>query len=133
MREGLTGKYVGSRVRRVEDRRLLTGRGRYVDDIFVDGMAHAAFLRSPHPHAIIRDIEPGGAESLDGVLLVLTGRDMKRLTNPFMGLMATEGMYDPVSFWDEIDELSFEDKAKVMGGNLAKLMGIDPKSKIIAA
>jgi predicted TIM-barrel fold metal-dependent hydrolase len=44
-----------------------------------------------------------------------------------------EGMYDPVSFWDEIDELSFEDKAKVMGGNLAKLMGIDPKSKIIAA
>jgi predicted TIM-barrel fold metal-dependent hydrolase len=44
-----------------------------------------------------------------------------------------EGLYDPVSFWDEIEELSFEDKAKIMGGNLAKLMGVDPKEKIIAA
>jgi carbon-monoxide dehydrogenase large subunit len=98
MREGLTGKYVGSKVRRVEDHRLLTGRGRYVDDIVVGGMAHAAFLRSPHPHAIIREIETAAAESLDGVLAVLTGADMKRLTNPFMGMMATPGMYDPV-FW----------------------------------
>ncbi|HEV3258088.1 MAG TPA: molybdopterin cofactor-binding domain-containing protein, partial [Gemmataceae bacterium] len=98
MREGLTGRYVGSKVRRVEDRRLLTGRGRYVDDLTVDGMAHAAFLRSPYPHAVINAVDTKAAENQDGVLLVLTGTDMKRLTNPFMGMMATEGMYDPV-FW----------------------------------
>jgi carbon-monoxide dehydrogenase large subunit len=98
VREGLTGKYVGSKVRRVEDRRLLVGRGRYVDDITVDGMAHAAFLRSPYPHAWIRGINISAAVAVEGVLAVLTGGDMKRLTNPFMGLMATEGMYDPV-FW----------------------------------
>jgi carbon-monoxide dehydrogenase large subunit len=113
MREGLTGKYVGSKVRRVEDRRLLTGRGRYVDDVVVDGMAHAAFLRSPHPHALIRSIDTGAAESLDGVLLVLTGADVKRLTNPFMGLMATPGMYDPV-FWSLAT-----DRARLVGDPVA--------------
>lgn len=113
MREGLTGRYVGSNVKRVEDRRLLTGRGRYVDDITVDGMAHAAFLRSPHPHAVIRDMDTGAAEALEEVLLVLTGADMKRLTNPFMGLMATEGMYDPV-FWSLAT-----DRARLVGDPVA--------------
>jgi aerobic carbon-monoxide dehydrogenase large subunit len=113
MREGLTGKYVGSRVRRVEDRRLLTGRGRYIDDLVVPGMAHAAFLRSPHPHALIRSVDTAAAERLDGVFLVLTGADMKRLTNPFMGLMATEGMYDPV-FW-----CLATDRARLVGDPVA--------------
>ena len=113
MREGLAGRYVGSKVRRLEDRRLLTGRGRYVDDIEVEGMVHAAFLRSPHPHALIKAIDTGAAQRLDGVLLVLTGADMKRLTNPFMGLMATEGMYDPV-YWSLAT-----DRARLVGDPVA--------------
>ena len=47
MREQIMGRFVGARVRRVEDRRLLSGRGRYVDDVVVPDMAHAAFVRSP--------------------------------------------------------------------------------------
>jgi aerobic carbon-monoxide dehydrogenase large subunit len=98
MREGLAGKFVGAKVRRVEDRRLLTGSGRYVDDINLPGMAHAAFLRSPHPHAYIRSIDVGRARWLPGVLSVLTGEDMRRLTNPFFGMMALDGLYDPVFY-----------------------------------
>jgi len=45
--------YVGQPLRRREDRRLLTGKGRYVDDIRVPGMLHVAILRSPHAHAVI--------------------------------------------------------------------------------
>lgn len=98
MREGLAGAYVGAKVRRVEDRRLLTGRGRYVDDIDLPGMAHAAFLRSPHPHARIQGIDVSRARWLPGVFSVLTGEDMQRLTNPFFGMMALDGLYDPVFY-----------------------------------
>ncbi len=64
MREAIAGRYVGHSVRRVEDQRLLTGTGRYVDDIVVPGMAHAAFLRSPHPHATIASIDTSAAAAL---------------------------------------------------------------------
>ena len=45
---------IGARVPRLEDRPLLVGRGRFVDDIALPGLCHAAFVRSPHPHAAIR-------------------------------------------------------------------------------
>ena len=44
-------QYVGARVERTEDARFLTGRGRYVDDVVLPNMLHAAFVRSPFPHA----------------------------------------------------------------------------------
>jgi carbon-monoxide dehydrogenase large subunit len=98
MREGLVGKFVGARVRRVEDRRLLTGKGRYIDDVTVPGMAHAAFLRSSFPHAYIRSIDTTEAARLPGVYGVLTGADMQRLTNPFLGMLALEGLYEPTFY-----------------------------------
>src|SRR5262249_5138083 len=58
---------IGASVRRVEDRRLLTGRGRYVGDLAVSGTLHAAFLRSPHPHALIRQIDVAAARPPPGV------------------------------------------------------------------
>ena len=67
MREQIMGRFVGARVRRVEDRRLLSGRGRYVDDVVVPGMAHAAFVRSPWPHALIRGIDTTRAAAVPGV------------------------------------------------------------------
>src|SRR5262245_36053567 len=98
MRESIVGKQVGSRVRRREDLRLLTGRGRYVDDVVVPGMLHAAFLRSMEPHAALGAIDTSEAEKLPGVVAVFTGADMRRLTNPMMGLTAMDGLYDPW-FW----------------------------------
>ena len=66
---------IGERVPRKEDRRLLTGRGRFSDDFDAPGQAHAAFLRSPHAHARIVGIETADAASDTGVFTVLTGRD----------------------------------------------------------
>src|SRR3546814_4058712 len=47
-------RYIGAEVQRMEDPRLVTGHGRYLDDITLEGMLHAAFLRSPRAHARIR-------------------------------------------------------------------------------
>ena len=48
---------IGARIPRLEDRPLLIGRGRFVDDIALPGLLHAAFVRSPHPHALIRGVD----------------------------------------------------------------------------
>lgn len=66
---------IGASVRRREDRRLLTGNGRFVDDLKLSGLLHAAFLRSPHAHARIEAIDPAETVGLAGVEAVLTGKD----------------------------------------------------------
>ncbi len=66
---------IGKPLRRKEDRRLVTGRGRYTDDVARPGQAHAGMVRSPHAHAVIRGIDPGDALKTPGVLAVLTGAD----------------------------------------------------------
>lgn len=68
---------IGRRHPRLEDQRLLTGNGRYIDDIRLPGLLHAAFLRSPHPHAAIRRIDAHAAARLSGVHAVLTLRDLE--------------------------------------------------------
>jgi aerobic carbon-monoxide dehydrogenase large subunit len=69
---------IGERVRREEDFRLLTGRGRYVDDVPAIGAARGYVLRSPHAHARIVSIDVGPAKAAPGVLVVLTGADLRR-------------------------------------------------------
>ena len=66
---------IGQPVRRKEDERLLTGRGRFSDDFTLPGQAQAAMVRSPHPHARIVAIDKTGALAMPGVLAVLTGAD----------------------------------------------------------
>ncbi|PBB69195.1 carbon monoxide dehydrogenase [Mesorhizobium sp. WSM4312] len=68
---------VGARVARKEDKRFITGAGRYVDDMVVPGMKHAAFVRSPHAHAQIKKIDVKRAQAMPGVIGVLTGKDLK--------------------------------------------------------
>jgi carbon-monoxide dehydrogenase large subunit len=69
---------IGQPVRRVEDRRFITGRGRYLDDIVRPRQAQAVFLRSPYAHANIRAIDTAAATTVPGVLAVLTGDDLAR-------------------------------------------------------
>ncbi|RUV69472.1 MAG: xanthine dehydrogenase family protein molybdopterin-binding subunit [Mesorhizobium sp.] len=68
---------VGARVARKEDKRFITGAGRYVDDMVVPGMKHAAFVRSPHAHAEIKKIDVKKAQAMPGVIGVLTGKELK--------------------------------------------------------
>lgn len=69
---------IGAPVRRVEDERFLRGKGRYADDLKFSGMAYGYVVRSPHAHARIVAIDKSPAESADGVLCVLTGKDLQR-------------------------------------------------------
>ncbi|MBZ9812643.1 xanthine dehydrogenase family protein molybdopterin-binding subunit [Mesorhizobium sp. CA7] len=68
---------VGARVARKEDKRFITGGGRYVDDMVVPGMKHAVFVRSPHAHAQIKKIDVKKAQAMPGVIGVLTGKELK--------------------------------------------------------
>jgi carbon-monoxide dehydrogenase large subunit len=67
----------GQAVPREEDLRLLRGKGRYLDDMSLPGMAHAYVLRSPHAHARIVSVDVSAARDMPGVLAVLTGKELK--------------------------------------------------------
>lgn len=69
---------IGQRIPRVEDERLLTGRGRYLDDLNLSGQAHAHIVRSPHAHARLRGIDAAAARAMPGVLGVFTWADMDK-------------------------------------------------------
>src|SRR6266446_3992028 len=69
---------IGQPVRRVEDRRFITGRGKYVDDLNRSRQAYAFMLRSPHAHARIRAVDTAVATSAAGVLAVYSGEDVAR-------------------------------------------------------
>lgn len=85
----------GEPVERLEDLRLLTGRGRYTDD-FAHDAAQVAFVRSEHAHAQIRDIDVTGALDVDGVLAVYTHEDLDGdFANPLPLLVPHEGIVAP--------------------------------------
>lgn len=79
-----SARYVGARVPRIEDPRLLRGRGKYIDDITLPGMLHAAFVRSPYAHANIAGIDVEAARALDGVVGVFTGKDLEDVVGPYV-------------------------------------------------
>src|SRR5262245_58231741 len=70
------GGLIGARLPRLEDGALLTGKARFIDDIARPGVLHAAFVRSPHPHAAIRRIDTHDALAMPGVHAVLTLDDL---------------------------------------------------------
>src|ERR1700724_4472532 len=67
---------IGAAVRRKEDQRFITGKGRFTADIDRPGEAHACFVRSPHAHATIKSIDTKAAAAMRGVLAVLTGAEL---------------------------------------------------------
>jgi carbon-monoxide dehydrogenase large subunit len=77
--EAFTEKFgIGQPVRRKEDQRLLTGGGKYTDDINIEGQVHLAFLRAPYAHARINRIDTTAAAQAPGVLAAFTGRDLEK-------------------------------------------------------
>jgi 2-furoyl-CoA dehydrogenase large subunit len=87
--------WVGRSIARVEDSSLLSGRGRFIDDVGVHpGTLHAAFLRSPHAHADIVSIDLSQATQARGVVAVLHGEDIKALTSSLV-----VGVKAPVECW----------------------------------
>ncbi|MCB0596514.1 MAG: xanthine dehydrogenase family protein molybdopterin-binding subunit [Lewinellaceae bacterium] len=68
--------FIGKAVKRVEDKRFITGKGRYTDDIVLPGMTHAYIVRSPYAHARILSVDTSAAEAMEGVVKVFTGKDI---------------------------------------------------------
>jgi aerobic carbon-monoxide dehydrogenase large subunit len=79
--------YIGRSVTRPNAKRLLAGKGRYVTDIKLPRMLHAAFVRSPYAHAKILSIDTNAAAAMPGVHLIATGEDLARLCKPWVGTL----------------------------------------------
>ena len=87
--------WTGAPIERLEDAALLTGAGRFLDDLGAPpGTLHAAFVRSPHAHARLRAIDAAAALALPGVRAVLTGEDVRRWAAPFV-----VGVKAPMEHW----------------------------------
>src|ERR687894_176167 len=78
----MTDNYVGQRVKRTEDPRLIRGLAHYVDDIALPGTLHVAFVRSIYAHANITGVDTSAALTLPGVVAVYTGKDIAEKIGP---------------------------------------------------
>ena len=113
-----TTAYIGKSVKRVEDKRFITGKGNYTDDIKLNGMVHGAFVRSPYANAIIKKIDTTKVKAMPGVVAIFTGADvaavngvpcgwqvnfkngdtMKEPKHPLLVADRTKHVGDPVAF-----------------------------------
>jgi aerobic carbon-monoxide dehydrogenase large subunit len=82
-REVTTRSWIGEPLARAEDRRFVTGTARFVDDLKLPRMLHAAFVRSIHAHGRLQDVDADAAGRALGVRAVITGADLEGLTDPF--------------------------------------------------
>src|SRR6476646_6024041 len=79
--------YIGRSVPRPNLARLTQGRGQYVSDVVLPRMAHVAYLRSPHAHARIRNIDTQAARQASGVIAVVTGAELANVITPWVGVL----------------------------------------------
>jgi 2-furoyl-CoA dehydrogenase large subunit len=111
----MTG-WVGQSIERVEDAALLTGRGRYIDDLGVPpGTLHAAVLRSPHAHARIGAVNAEAARAMAGVAAVITAAEVTRLGAPLLA-----GVKAPIQCWPIAVE-----RARYVGEPVAVVVAAD--------
>ena len=94
-------RLVGASLPRTEDPALLKGEGTFLDDIKVEGVLHAAFVRSSHAHAKILRIDPEPARNSPGIVAVLTGKELAAvLTRERMPLGFTPEPDTPTLFYE---------------------------------
>ncbi len=91
----MTARIFGAAICRQEDQRFLTGTATYVDDIHLPDMLHAAILRSPHAHAVIRSIDTSQAVQLPGVVAVWTYADLDKISEPLPLLIPHPALTHP--------------------------------------
>ena len=107
---------IGQPVRRVEDPRLVTGAGRYSDDINLPNQVHGFVLRSPHAHARIRGIDTSAAKAAPGVLAILTGAELGSAGIPCMIPLKNR---DGSSRADPLHPILCKDEVNYVGDNVA--------------
>lgn len=116
-----TETYVGQSVLRREDKRFLTGRADFVDDVALDGLVHASILRSPHPHARITGIDSSAALAMPGVIAVLTFADFADTAKVIPLRLA------PIEGFDRFLQYPLADaKVRFVGEPVAVVVAEDP-------
>jgi carbon-monoxide dehydrogenase large subunit len=104
--------YIGRTVPRPNARRLVEGRGQYVDDVKPARLAHVAFLRSPYAHARIAAIDTAAARAAPGVIRVVTGREMAEMCTPWVGVLShLKGMKSAPQYPMAVDRACWQGEA----------------------
>jgi carbon-monoxide dehydrogenase large subunit len=126
--------FIGRPMPRLEDARLVTGRGRYTDDVAYPGQVFAAFVRSPHPHARILGIDAAPARTLAGVLAVVTAQDYAAAGGRGIRHFAVPADAHDVkkpSFHDWSGPPPFEMPQPMLAGDRARYVG-EPVAMVVA-
>ena len=118
----MTKKYVGQRMTRTEDPRLLTGQALFVDDVEIPGMLHAAFLRSDYAHARLLSIDVSAARERPGVVAVYTAEDMGDAWQPGPPLVSPPPTVEDIVFHSRTQVPLVKDKVKLLGEPLAVVL-----------
>jgi len=112
---------LGAPLRRKEDQRLVTGRGRYVEDLRFPGTLHAAFVRSPHAHAHVRSVDLGPARAMPGVLAAYAPGDLPECARPIPPSIAA-----PAGFRPTVHPVFAGPLARYVGEVVAAVVAVDP-------
>jgi aerobic carbon-monoxide dehydrogenase large subunit len=115
----VTNKYIGKRIRRMEDPRLLTGQALFVDDVDIPGMLHAAFLRSDYAHARLKSIDISAAQQRPGVVAVYTAESMGDDWQPGPPLVSPPPTVKNVLFNSRTQPPLVKDKVRHVGEPIA--------------
>jgi len=115
----VTGKYIGKRIKRNEDPRLLTGQALFVDDVDLPDMLHAAFLRSYYAHARLISIDTSAARQRPGVVAVFTAEDMGEDWKPGPPLVSPPPTAKDVVFNSRTQVPLVKDKVRYAGEPIA--------------
>jgi carbon-monoxide dehydrogenase large subunit len=121
----VTKKYVGQRIKRTEDPRLLTGQALFVDDVQMPGMLHAAFLRSDYAHARLRSIDVSAARQRPGVVAVYSAEDMGSAWQYGPPLVIPPPTLEGVLFHTRTQVPLVKDKVRFAGEPLAVVIAED--------
>jgi carbon-monoxide dehydrogenase large subunit len=115
----VTKKYIGKRIKRNEDPRLLTGQALFVDDVEIHGMLHAAFLRSDYAHGRLLSVDVSEARKRPGVVAVYTAEDMGEDYKPGPPLVSPPPTVKDVTFHSRTQVPLVKDKVRFAGEPIA--------------
>ncbi len=124
---------IGDRATRLEDERLVRGRGQYLEDLQIGGCLHAVVLRSPHAHALISRIDVERARSMPGVVLVWTAEDLDgRGIKPLLPSARVNAYTNQEFVFDAMPALA-RDKVRYVGEGIAWVVAADVETARDAA
>jgi carbon-monoxide dehydrogenase large subunit len=126
-----TNGMIGRPVKRVEDKRFITGKGRYTDDIILPGQTYASFVRSPYAHAKIISVNVDEAKSMAGVIAIHTGADVAEVNGVPCGWLVNFKNGNPMK--EPKHPLLVTDKARYTGDPVAIVIAETREQAIDAA